>query len=91
MTKEEIEQAVKYFDSYSESPYRDAYGRHHDEICKQFYHKECNNFNIAIFPETNQVYQINTDHELYGIELERFIDLMVRFESFTGEKIYNIS
>lgn len=90
MTKEEIEQVEKYFNWYFEIPYRDSYGRHHDEICKKFYHKEQDVFHIIIFTETNQVYQLNTDHEIYGIELETFKDLRIRFESFTGEKIYDI-
>ena len=90
MTKEEIEQVGKYFECYSEKPYRDAYGRQDNNIGKRFFHKKQDVFHIIIFPETNQVYQLNTDHEIYGIELETFKELRIRFESFTGEKIYDI-
>ncbi len=90
MTKKEIEQVGKYFECYSEAPYRDAYGYHDNEICKKFFHKEYDSFHIAIFQETNSVYQLNTDHEIYGIELETFENLEMRFFSFTGDHVHNV-
>jgi hypothetical protein len=94
MTKEEIIQIDKYFTCYSTGPYHSAFyypkPEESRQICRKLLHKECDNFHLIIFDDTLEVYQANTDHEIYGIELETFKDLRVRFESFTGEKIYDI-
>lgn len=55
-----------------------------------YFHKEDDNFKVLISSE-GRVYQLNTDHEPWGIELQTLDDLKVRFKSFTGEDIENIS
>jgi len=90
MNKEEIKKLEPYFVCYSEGKYTDPIGWCDGESCKRFFHKEESNFHIILFPETNVVYQINTDHEIFGVELETYDELVIRFESFTREKIDNI-
>ena len=55
-----------------------------------YFHKENDNFKVLISSE-GQVYQLNTDHEPWGIELQTLDDLKVRFKSFTGEVLEDVS
>ena len=74
MTKEEITEVEKYFNQYSQGT-----------LGKYFSH-EMENFHIIIGDE-GDVYQLNSDHEAQGIELETLESLRVRFRSFTGEEL----
>lgn len=94
MTKEEIIELDKYFECYSTSLYHSAFyypkSEEARQVCRKLYHKEHDNFHIIIFDDTLEVYQADTDHEIFGIELENMDKLITRFESFTGEQVDNI-
>ena len=79
MSEVELNEVVTYFIEYSNNPH----GR-------KFFHKENDNFKIIITSE-NELYQLNTDHEPWGIELETIEDLKIRFKSFTGEQLEEIT
>jgi len=79
MSTVELEEVVEYFHEYTSG--KDG---------RKFFHKENDNFHIIITPENN-LYQLNTDHEVWGIELETIEDLKVRFKSFTGENLEEVS
>lgn len=79
MTKEDLNQVVEYFIKYKD----DKYG-------SKYFHKENDNFMIVISSE-NELYQLNTDHEPWGIELDTIDDLKIRFKSFTGENLDDIT
>ena len=95
MTKEEIIELDEYFTCYSTGPYYSAFYYPKTEearqVCRNLFHKENDNFHIIIFDDTQEVYQASTDHEIFGIELDSMDKLKIRFESFTGEKIDNIT
>lgn len=78
MTIEEINYIKQYFEEYSNG-----------NNIKKYYHINCNGFKILI-SDTNTVYQLNTDHEVWGIELSTIDKFKTRFESFTGEKLEDI-
>ena len=94
MTKEEITELDNYFTCYSTGPYFSAFYspkiENSRQICRKLFHNEHGNFHIIIFDDDLEVYQANTDHEIFGIELESIDKLKTRFESFIGEKIDNI-
>lgn len=79
MNVKEINEVLKYFVEY-----------HISDEDKKYFHKENDNFKINI-SLNNEVYQLNTDHEIWGIELENIDKLKIRFESFTGEKLEEVS
>jgi hypothetical protein len=89
MTKEEIQEVRKYFHKYSDKPYNDVYWTGRDLPAEFFYHME-EEFHIVIFKEDNSVYQLNSDHETQGIELEKLEDLRIRFRSFTGNELEDV-
>jgi hypothetical protein len=72
------------FTLYSRNEYNDVF-RGFMGRCARYYHDE-ENFKIIIFEEDNSVYQLDTDHQIFGVELKTFADFKKRFESFTGEK-----
>ena len=74
MEQKELTEIIKYFEEYKCC-----------ENGKYYFHKECDDFHIVITPN-NEIYQLNTDHELYGIELKTLENLQNRFKSFTGER-----
>jgi hypothetical protein len=89
MEQQEINIVLQYFTSYHKGKYIDAFWMGEPMISTQYYHNECDWFQIMIF-ENNELYQINTEHEMYGIELKTIDDLKQRFKSFTGEELSNI-
>lgn len=91
MTKEDIKKLEPYFVCYKEEEYHDPMGWCNGELCKKMFHKEQSNFHIVLFTATDVVYQLNTDHEIFGVELETYDELVTRFKSFTREDIDNIS
>ena len=88
MTKEEIIEIKKYFIKYSDTPYSSVYinGSH---PCTWYYHCE-EEFHLIIF-DSGEVYQSGTEADIIGIELETLDDLKIRFKSFTGEEVDNVS
>ena len=90
MNKEEIKKLEPFFVCYIEGKYRDAYGWCDGEQCKRFFHKEQSEFHIILFPDTDVIYQIDPDGDIYGTELQTYDELAIRFESFTREKVDNI-
>ena len=90
MNKEEIKKLEPHFVCYSEGKYRDTMGWCDGEQCKRFFHKEQSSFHIILFPDTDVLYQIDPDGDIYGVELETYDELIIRFESFTKEKIDDI-
>jgi len=70
MIKQEIVEILKYFVEYSKNNY---------------YHEEMDNFHITI-SDDNEVYQLNTDHEIFGCELKTLDEFKIRFKSFTGQE-----
>lgn len=90
MTQEEIKKIEEYFTCYSETEMYDYMWERGLQV-RWFFHKEEDYFKLAIFTENNTVYQGGTEANTIGVELETFEELMVRFESFTREKIDNIT
>ena len=85
MSKEEITEIQKHFTCYSKNDYV-SYLHEPEKVIGHYYHTEEDYFQIIIF-EDGSVYQINSEHETQGIELEDYDKLAKRFESFTGEKM----
>ena len=85
MIKEEVLEIQKHFTCYSKSDYV-SYLYEPQKVIGYYYHTEEDYFKIIIF-EDNSVYQINSEHDTQGIELEDYDKLVKRFESFTGEKM----
>jgi hypothetical protein len=71
------------FTYYSDLDYHDVYGNK-PKKCRRYYHNE-EEFKIIVF-EDDTVYQLGTEGETIGVELETPADLSKRFKSFTGEK-----
>lgn len=71
MRLDEIKYIEKHFQKYTET-----------NIGKLYIHNE-ESFSIVI-TENNEVYQLNSEHEIQGIELETLDKLHLRFKSFTG-------
>ena len=72
---DDLSEVIKYFKEYSSK-----------DFGKCYYHKENDNFTIVITTD-NELYQLNTDHEVFGIELDTIENLKIRFKSFTGEDL----
>lgn len=86
MIEQEVLEVEKYFTKYSEKDYRDAYSPKPQQVRGMYYHSEEDYFHIVIFKD-NEVYQLNSDHDIQGIELKDYEKLVERFESFTGERM----
>ena len=80
MDIKDLNQITQYFVQYKED----------EQLGHQFFHKENDNFKIIITPD-KELYQLNTDHEIWGIELDTIDDLKIRFKSFTGENLEDVS
>jgi hypothetical protein len=87
MTLKSIDEIEKYFKLYHEGIYYSSFYDGKEEG-RSFYHKKEDEFMIIIF-QSREVYQLNSDHEIQGIELKTFRDLKTRFKSFTGENLEN--
>ena len=79
MDIKDLNQITQYFVQYRK-----------DEKGLSFFHKENDNFKIIITPD-KEVYQQNTDHEPWGVELDTIDNLKIRFKSFTGENLEDVS
>lgn len=79
MKQQEIIELLDYFTRYSSS-----------KEYVHYFHKEWDSFKIGIYNQTEEVFQLNTDHEPFGIELNTLEDLKTRFKSFTGERLEDI-
>jgi hypothetical protein len=80
MNLQDLNEITKYFVQY----------RKDEQLGHQFFHKENDNFKIIITPD-KELYQLNTDHEIWGIELDTIDNLKIRFKSFTGENLEDVS
>jgi hypothetical protein len=80
MSEVELNEVVMYFVQYGKD----------EQLGYKFFHKENDNFKIIITPD-KELYQLNTDHEVWGIELETIEALKVRFNSFTGENLEEVT
>jgi len=87
MKTKDLKKIEKYFTMYSDSDYQD-YWSSNPEKCKRYFHK-MEEFHIIVF-EDNSVYQLGTEAEPIGVELETLEDFKIRFKSFTGEDVENI-
>lgn len=76
MNISDLSQVTQYFYMYGKD----------EKLGRKFFHIENDNFKIIITPE-NELYQLNTDHEPWGIELDTIENLKIRFKSFTGENL----
>jgi hypothetical protein len=74
MDKNELSEIVKYFEEYKTN--NDG---------TKYYH-QLEDFNIIITND-NEVHQLNSDHEIQGVELKTLNEFKVRFKSFTGENL----
>lgn len=86
MSNEEILEIEKHFTKYNEGDYIDARMRKPQPIRGKYFHNYEDYFHIIIF-EDGTIYQLNSDHELQGIELKSYNKLVERFESFCGERM----
>jgi len=89
MIIEDIWYIKEFFTCYDEdviyrSPMR--YPSEDDSVCSYFYHNESDEFHIVIF-ENNEVWQINSEHEIQGVELKTLEKFEIRFKSFTGDNL----
>jgi len=75
MEIKDLNKVVDYFIKYSGNKY---------------FHKENDNFKIVITND-NELYQLNTDHEPWGIEIDTIDNLKIRFKSFTGENLEDMT
>lgn len=88
MNKEDLNKIEKYFEKYSEGEYHSSFGSNDKQNAKSYYHKwEC--FYLIVF-DNGDVYQLNSEHEIQGVELNTFDSIKIRFKSFTGEDVENI-
>lgn len=72
------------FTLFSETDY-------HDYACsprkaRRYFHNE-EEFQIIVFQENNDVYQVGTEADTIGVELKTIGALRTRYKSFTGEKL----
>ena len=79
MKIKDIKEVIKYFKQYNSYENENYY-----------FHKENDNFKISI-SSNNEVYQLNTDHENWGVEINNIDDLKIRFKSFTNEDLEDMS
>jgi hypothetical protein len=78
MEIKDLNEVTKYFKEYTSR-----------EDGKYYFHKDEDNFKIIITTD-NELYQLDTDHEPYGIELDTIDNLKIRFKSFTGENLEDV-
>ena len=76
----DLNQITQYFVQYGKD----------EQLGHMFFHKENDNFKIIITPD-EELYQLNTDHEPWGVELYTLDNLKIRFKSFTGENLEDVS
>lgn len=88
MNKKDLKEIEHYFISYKKGTYYSSYS-HPINDSNFLSHNDIDWFQIVIFPN-DSVYQLNTDHESYGIELKSLEDFATRFKSFTGQEYYEI-
>ena len=80
MDIKDLNQITQYFVKY----------RKDEQPGHKFFHKEHDNFKIIITPD-KELYQLNTDNEPWGAELDTIDNLKIRFKSFTGENLEDVS
>ena len=78
MEIKDLNEVTKYFKEYTSR-----------EDGNKYFHKDEDNFKIIITTE-NELYQLNTDHEPWGIEIDTIDNLKIRFKSFTGENLEDV-
>ena len=78
MEIKDLNEVTKYFKEYTNG-----------EDGKYYFHKDEDYFKIIITTE-NELYQLNTDHEPWGIEIDTTDNLKIRFKSFTGENLEDV-
>ena len=78
MEIKDLNEVTKYFEEYKSR-----------EDNKYYFHKDEDNFKIIITTE-DELYQLNTDHEPWGIEIDTIDNLKIRFKSFTGENLEDV-
>jgi len=78
MEIKDLNEVTKYFKNYTSK-----------ENGKYYFHKDEDNFKIII-STNNEVYQLNTDHEPWGIEIDTIDNLKIRFKSLTGENLEDV-
>jgi hypothetical protein len=78
MEIKDLNEVTKYFEEYTSR-----------EDGKYYLHKNNDNFQIIITTD-NELYQQNTDHEPWGIEIDTIDNLKIRFKSFTGENLEDV-
>ena len=83
MKVEDLDIIKNHFEEYSKGTYHSPIYFGNDS-CIKYYHKKEDDFHIAIF-ENCEVYQLNSDHEIQGVELIDLEQFKIRFKSFTGE------
>jgi len=92
MNKEDLEKTLKHFHKHKyESddmwePKTINHNYYPAEMKGYFYHPETD-FCITILEDGDKVYQVGTEADTIGIELETYEDLETRYESFTGEDL----
>jgi len=75
MLQRDIKEIEKYFSEYNK-----------DNECRKLFRKT-ESFDIVIH-NSGEVYQTNSDHEIQGAELVTLEDFEIRYESWTGEKLW---
>lgn len=91
MTKEELAKIDEYFECYQTGTFVDSiFTFYNGHKAKRYFHKEHDNFHLVVFVDDDVVYQGGTEADTIGCELETFEELVIRFESFTRDKIDNI-
>ena len=78
MEIKDLNEVTKYFKEYTSR-----------KDNKYYFHKDEDNFKIIITTD-NELYQLNTDHEPWGIEIDTIDNLKIRFKSFTGENLEDV-
>lgn len=86
MTKEEIDLWLPLFGQYREGIHHAIYNNS-GMNAKYFSHNDESSFRLVWFTDTNEVYQLSTEVETMGIELENLGALRTRFKSFTGQEL----
>lgn len=78
MDIKDLSEVVNYFQEFTSR-----------EEGKYYFHKDSDDFKIIITKD-NELYQLNTDSEPWGIELNTIDEIKIRFKSFTGEDLEDI-
>ncbi len=85
MKIKELNKILEHFEKYSNGRGRNYSEELNIDVEGYYFHKE-ENFSIEV-DDKNHVWQLNTDHEPIGIELDNLNNFMNRFKSFTGVHI----